>query len=893
MMTKKKAGLQSRSGYWLAYTMMFVVLMVVVLSPFWMNGRTLITVGDSTSQYYPATVYIAHWYRDVFSNLLHGNFVLPTFDLTMVLGEDAYSTLTYYNLSNPLFMLGALVPDRWLYVFFQFCYVLQYYLAGLAFSACCFELGRGRWAALAGTMVYLSCGYMFKVGAMYIDFVTPLVCLPLLVLGFERILKGKSVLPMVFISWYAALNKIYFFYMCGLFLVLYGLIRGGWLYGLRRVKDWFLHCLKGVGAMLAGMALAGPFLLPGIACFFGSGRSGVQALSLREFLPTMERLRGLLAGSWMITEGPGRNNIALCAIAVLTVLLLVVRFRRRWPALCAGVLVMGLLYLMPVTDFVMNAFAGRNDRWVFLLAFVWALAVAFLFPALLELGKAEKLLLCAAALLALAYGVLGPVKLDPEALLAAGMMVLTVAALLLAQRENGLCRKFGPVLVCGVVLLNACAIGYTRFAPVFKGLAREGHTLETLAPLVHSPHSQFETVAGQVHQNYRIDNGLSELNTAMLDGYPGINGYWSLVNKDLLHGLRQMGMDTIHWSVTLSGDSDLIQTLLGVRYRMTKGPADLARMPGWSLTEQQGEHCLYEYDEPLPIAGYVYDRVITEEQYDALSPVQRQQAALQAAALAELPEGMAPAQPEDRAQLLEFVPTEENVHLENGILDLGWWSGKLRLDFEAPAGSYLMLELHDARTIQENIGLKIVSEGCEKRISMNEEPGDYVVDLGYSDAPRTWLELEVKAGTSFETLEDLGLGELRVYAVPAELIRTGAEQRSRNVLQDPVLTDNCITGRLELDAPGVLCVAIPYSRGWTAQLDGQDVPVQKVNEMLLGVAAPAGSHQVELRYHTPGLAAGWGLFAAGAVVLAVLIVCEKRTRRAPQDKKGKSCPVQQ
>lgn len=61
------------------------------------------------------------------------------------------------------------------------------------------------------------------------------------------------------------------------------------------------------------------------------------------------------------------------------------------------------------------------------------------------------------------------------------------------------------------------------------------------------------------------------------------------------------------------------------------------------------------------------------------------------------------------------------------------------------------------------------------------------------------------------------------------------------------------------NADETLVTVIPYDRGWTATLDGRDVPVRRISDGLVGIDLPAGAHTVELRYVTPGLAAGaWG-----------------------------------
>ena len=66
---------------------------------------------------------------------------------------------------------------------------------------------------------------------------------------------------------------------------------------------------------------------------------------------------------------------------------------------------------------------------------------------------------------------------------------------------------------------------------------------------------------------------------------------------------------------------------------------------------------------------------------------------------------------------------------------------------------------------------------------------------------------------------------------------------------------------------------IPWSSGWSAQVNGEDVPLLQADECYMGLPLSAGMSTVRLTYHTPwgrvGLAlsfAGWVLLVAGAVM---------------------------
>ena len=77
--------------------------------------------------------------------------------------------------------------------------------------------------------------------------------------------------------------------------------------------------------------------------------------------------------------------------------------------------------------------------------------------------------------------------------------------------------------------------------------------------------------------------------------------------------------------------------------------------------------------------------------------------------------------------------------------------------------------------------------------------------------------------------------------------------------------------RLEVRAegPGVLVLAQGWDPGWSASVDGRDVPVLRVNHAQLGLPLEAGTHRVALRYRARGALAGAWLAAAAAAGLAL------------------------
>lgn len=68
--------------------------------------------------------------------------------------------------------------------------------------------------------------------------------------------------------------------------------------------------------------------------------------------------------------------------------------------------------------------------------------------------------------------------------------------------------------------------------------------------------------------------------------------------------------------------------------------------------------------------------------------------------------------------------------------------------------------------------------------------------------------------------------------------------------------DNAVRVETESKSDEIVCVAVPYSKGWSAKIDGNTAKIYKMNDMYMGIEVPAGEHIVELNYFTPRLK--WG-----------------------------------
>jgi hypothetical protein len=78
---------------------------------------------------------------------------------------------------------------------------------------------------------------------------------------------------------------------------------------------------------------------------------------------------------------------------------------------------------------------------------------------------------------------------------------------------------------------------------------------------------------------------------------------------------------------------------------------------------------------------------------------------------------------------------------------------------------------------------------------------------------------------------------------------------------------------------GLLVLGDNYFPGWTATVDGKDVPIERVDYLYRGVRVGPGAHRVEFRYEPVSWRIGWITSLLALAGLAVVVVVGLRRRR--------------
>lgn len=897
-----------------AYTLGFALLMGALLLPFVLDGRFLIEGSDGYQQHFVVFQYMHSYYRQLLGQLLRGDFAIPLFDFTIGLGEDVLATLGYYGLGDPLAILAALLaPAGKLPHAFTALYVLRIFLAGAFFIGFARAAGLGRAAAVMGGWMYAFSSLVY-VGTSQTIWLHALPLLPLLLWGAVRCIQKKGPLLLALATFVLGLCGFYFLVLSSFALAAAVLAAsaaaqraGG---GRLRLRGFLQDILRCVLPYLAGLLMSMPLLLPQLLRFLGSNRNqkavgallggaGYLARHFYEFLRPF---------AWL-----GLAPLALLGAAAL--LAAKGQLPRR--------LAVASALLPAVSPFAASAMVGftryQSENWWYLTGFALSFGAAAALPMLGRLSRAQKAACCLAAGLYLAVawqrgGLQQPVMRWVAVCLLASLAVLLAfgqGRRAKALRSQRLCAG----LLCAL-LLAGHAGSLWLWGMDFRGDYRNGWAASQQAPVT----------AGQLAepQLYRVDTtdvGLSRWwagsNAPMHGGYNGLSAYFSLQNPNTLRALDEWGMAPARRRSFYYQGFDFsvgLNTLASVKYLFIR-PGEEGCLPyGYNRvgeTHQSGQFTFtpeggpvlqrYENLYTLPL-GYGYDSWLPEEEYLALDGFEKQAAMLHSVVLEEDPgPAIRRAAADGTLGGMQRLACETAALIDCEQLSPGCYAyapgagdggglpgmpacpegqGLVVLRLAVPANSEVHLCMPALAQANGGFGWgDLLLPGRDKSFWVTDpaaiEGGDISreawVNLGYFEQAQ-----ELLVGLACPPGAPIRFGGVYARAWEMADYAAAASARGELALKDIAVGRNSLAGILRAQRETVLCMAIPYSEGWHATIDGQRAEPMRANSMYLAIRVPAGEHAVGFYYVTPGLKQGLLLCGLGALGLAALLAWQRR-----------------
>lgn len=912
----KKLDKKRNIDFYLLYTLVFLAVALALYLKFFANGKSLVWSHDGVPQHLNSLAYYGKYLRKVLHTLfIEHKLSLPLWDMHIGYGSDILTTLHYYVIGDPLTLLSVFVPASKTEALYAFLIFLRIYLAGIAFSRYSFYHKNSKQATFMGTMIYIFAGWTIYAAMKHPYFSNPMIYLPLILLGIDKIYKKQK--PYVFI-WsvsLAGLSNFYFFYMLGIFMVLYAIFRYFDLFADRSIKN--IGKWLGVFAVYSVIAvlIAAVILLPVILPVFGTDRFKAE-----NYVPLFydriyyEKYLGCLIGENMIQWGvAGYTAVSLAGVFVLF------SKKKKYTALKAGFVLLNVFLLLPYAGHVLNGLSYVSNRWIWAYGMLIAYIFVKIYPELFALTLTEKRKVFVMLLIYCILALLPEAARTQRNLMAMVLLSLSTFTVLsfgnIFTRERNLTVMVAGFLIAGILFNMHYQYSYEK--DYLSEFTDSGEALEKLETGVDR--AVLSTDDPSVYRYDQMDTNSSE-NSSMQMGTNSTAYYFSVASSSIANFFDEMYLNTPweqHYN-NLDGRT-ILDRLASVKYFVVKKGKESDLPYGYSRLSGEAEkngktYLAYADEDALPL-GYTYDSWISREDYDKMTVTEKQQALLQGVVLDDsfLPE--TETHFNDR-EVSYYTSEGKGCRLKNGKVVVTQENAQLKLVFEGEenAETYLITEGLDYeglspremisdkkwskmttyeqnKLLEENSNWRYWKESQKASIQIggrflkktiqiftdkyNAYSGkhNFLCNTGYSEKGRHTITL------TFENTGVYSFDSLKIYCQPMTEIDSQTSKLGEEVLTDVKIGNNEINGKISLSDTKALVLSIPYSEGWTAYVDGEETELKEANTMYMALELPKGDHEIHLVYCTPYLRTGLCLTCIGVLCYIVLVLINRKKKR--------------
>lgn len=867
------------------YTLMFLLMCIVAFLPFFTEGKSFVWgagVEDGLSQHFSALAYYGEALREFFRNLLAGHPKLVMWDMSLGYGADILSTLNYYAIGDPLNLLYGFVSPKNTETMYDFMIVLRMYLAGITFIMYARKMKKRSYGTVIGALVYVFSGFCFRLGLRHPFFINPMIYFPLLCLGIEKIYQRERPYVFIFAVCVSAMSNYYFLYMLTIFAVIYAWIRFYKYSEENKIKTFFLTILKFGMYYTLGIAMAAVILLPSVIGFLGNGRYGNGAY-WKSLIVYPGKYYLLFIENFIGYGNMGSNtNAGYLPIVGIVVLFTLFSQRMKHKKYRAAFIASIIALILPIFGYAFNGFSYANNRWAFALSFIVALLTAEMYPRLFVMSKRQQIGIGAGIIIYTVFCIIvnasGEEILKNKGIMAAcGLIAVFYILLLIFQRLGYDTQKRIVRVSMAILLLISVGVhGYYRFDPKEYAYTQEfmdqGQAYRTLKednirmlskandPSVYRVHAE-----GYRYKNYGLIN---HLNT--------ISGYYSITAKcvtDTIKGYDTLGMQYADKYKGVDQRLGLL-SLAGVKYitvahnsQVAKDVSSMGDVPyGVEKLRKKGNITLYKNKYALPFA-YAYDSYMTEQQYEQLNGIGKEQAML-----AQIILNQHPADKEIQHNEQRNGPDIQTISLPETRISSP--KGKKYADITVPVEkdkeTYLYfknLVYHGKKNGDDKFiltgrkgtkGILVTQNDVQQKIHIQSTFNpyyfgrkDYIVKINHQTS-----KAKEKVRLNFLSPGEYEFDDISLITVPKKDVLARLKERKENSMKQIQYEGNHFRGVYHAKKDQILCVTIPYSKGWKATVNGNRTKIYKANGMFMGIIMKKGTQSVKLDYETPGLKIG-------------------------------------
>lgn len=656
----------------LVYTICFIAVAVMAFGVFVIYGKTLIHNLDGFSQHYPLLVKLRH---------LVGDFIRGE-GISFWVEEIGYGADLIANtvqvIFDPFSYIAAAFPVKYIDIGYGIAVILRLYAAGWAMIAFLRYRKFSKTKCLIGGLSYAFCGWAIGV-IRHAFFLNPLILMPLIILGIEKVLAKKSPMVLILSVFGALVTFIYFAYMTAIFVIIYICVRYVVWENEKSVKKFFCMIGRLVGYVMISLCMALPVVLPvlyGIVCADKTSNVNMGIfLNIRQILRCIPSLISYheINGYFSII-----NMNALFVLLIPSMLFRIREKEKRVPIIMLFFCL--LMACFPLWGRIMNGFSYASGRWFYILEFffVWAAIEVLDFKRGFS-EKEKKASILWIGILALSLIIAkGVVSAITTVNLVIGLCNLVFMLLFYLFYEKH--KNFNGIML-GILILNIGGIYFLMNSPMGgdvmaeyldKGVCYEKYNTSVQKATRELTDEDFYRV-DQVEGIHATANNTTTARTPANESVfwesRTLSTYFSSIEGKLLQYNKMLGNNAGYYRRMCMFSNDnrsRLNFLAGIKYFLSSPDASKEEIEAGEVSYSQ--HAGYGYDTYMeleeykimkanhePGLGYVYQDIMSESELETYSSLEREQILMQKAVV-----------PDEKMtdEFLATIETTEDVQLD-------------------------------------------------------------------------------------------------------------------------------------------------------------------------------------------------------------------------------------
>lgn len=851
------------------YSLLWAALALMVFAPYITWGRSAVWLVDGAQQHYPALVYYSEYLRGILSGFLHGNFDIPRYDIAIGEGGDIFGTLNYYVIGDPFAFLCVFFPAKLMYVCYTATALLRCYLSGISFHLYSKYVNKKKTADIASVIASLTYAFSFWTFfniTRHPFFMNPVVFLPLILLGVEKVIRKDKPLVLIFAVFIAGVSNVYFFYMLVLITVIYTAVRLVAEYR-KQIREMMLTLLRIFVYALTGTLLSGAALYPAMKVILDTDRLGHSSkFSLfygagyyKDFL-------------MHLTYGESEYLCIAAAVPVLVAIGLMF-FKKghiEYKILAAAAY---LMVLFTPAGKIFNAMSYPTNRWTLVFPFIGAFAVEKVWDEIKDLNKKQfgiiEGVLAAYLVICLAFENLRQIPVIVAAVL--GMLFFALAYVKTLKFE------LSGALVFLISLIVPGVWYYATFGNNF---------VSECAPASWLEEKILKNEASYIKENFsdgdffRYSSDIATENAGFLHHVPSSGSYWSVLPQSLSEMRIRLDVDEYRTYKNSGYDSRATMEALSSTKIIARSKDAADALPyGFEKLAEKGSYTYYKSENAMPF-GYTYDKAVSPETAAGLSSLELQDVMTEAAVI----EGGDDKFESKRTSEIMFKPLRQrdievkenkiNVLKENG-------AAALKAPAQDKSEFYLVLKGMEYKGEGDPEMLPVLIEINKKIFTFAlytenfhwyNGRDSFVVNLGYfEEAPES---ISVYFGEPGEySYEKFGIAAYSLDGFENDMAALKQE-----AMTNVVFANDHISGDITVTGDKFLVMSLPYSPCWSLEVDGKPAELYQANIGYSGCRLKAGSHKIGLKYNNPDMTIGLILSVTGLVLALPIVIINKRKK---------------